>query len=247
MSQSHNPGADPTPVERELRAGSHVGDLTPRPQLRVVRNQVGLEGLPAPSGSPLRNFSPDRVGASGDRVTFPDMKETTLEPSGLDPTILRRLAARPERGTRVVAKAISRMQPEVVVPRAADPAALVDLHRDLRLSLQRLATETGSVLAERYTVAALATGCIELVPTAELDRDDVESTVGLELRVDPRNRLRLTKGIAHRLAVEIGHKVLVTLEPGTGSLRLLNLATLADAFEAQINATRDDASTPSQP
>lgn len=169
------------------------------------------------------------------------MNDPGLADSGIAPTMLRRLAARPERGTRVVAKAISRMQPEVIVPRAADPAVLVDLHCDLRLSLQRLATETGTVLAERYSVAALTTGCIELVPTVELVRDEAfDSTGGLELRVDPRNRLRLTQGIAHRLAVEVGQKVLVTLELGTGSLRLLNLATLADAFEAQLAASHGD-------
>jgi len=217
--------------------------------MRVVRNQVDCDGLPAPSGSPLRSFSADLLGASGDRVTVPDMQETMSYAGGVAPALLRRLAERPERGTRVVAKTISRMQPQVVVSRAADPAVLVDLHRDRRLSLQRLATENSVELAERYTVVALATGCIELAPTPTEPEPDgeFETSAGIELRVDPRNRLRLTEGIANRLAVEPGGKVLVTLEPETGALRLVNLATLADAFEAWFAASHGDSSAPARP
>lgn len=204
MSQSQSPGENPTPVEREFQAGPLLGGLTHRPQLRTIRNQVDPDALGVPSGSPLRSFSPDLLGASDGLGTFPDMHETMSSAGGIAPTLLRRLAERPERNTRVVAKTISRMQPQIVVPRSADPAVLVDLHRDRRLSLQRLATENGVELADRYTVSALATGYIELAQTPTEPDPDGEFDTGIELRVDPRNQLRLTQGIAHQLAASHG-------------------------------------------
>lgn len=65
----------------------------------------------------------------------------------------------------------------------------------------------------------------------------------LTLRIDGRKRLVLTRGIVHRLAAVVGDKLLVTLVPSSGSLRLLNLATLADAVEACIAGSAEGASS----
>jgi hypothetical protein len=73
--------------------------------------------------------------------------------------------------------------------------------------------------------------------------------------MDPRQRLRLTKGIAHRLAVPVGGQVLVTCHVPTRTLRLISPAALADTFENAIDAatttsvhdvSADTQSTPTQ-
>lgn len=106
---------------------------------------------------------------------------------------------------------------------------LVDLHDDLRLSLGTLANAVGCSFPERWQVAHLATGYIVLVP-AQMDVPGLLDP----LRVDPRQRLRLTAGVAHRLAVGLGGQVLVTASPGGDELRLVNLGTLADAYVAHV-------------
>ena len=132
-----------------------------------------------------------------------------------------------------MAKAISQVRPEVIVPRAADPAVLVDLHSDLRLSLHRLVAETGVELAETYAVTAVATGCVDLAPVG-VSAEESPQGHGLSVRVDGRGRMRLSKGLVHRLAVRVGEKVLVSVSPHSGEVRLLNLSTLADAVEAHL-------------
>jgi len=121
----------------------------------------------------------------------------------------------------------------VIAPRVADPAVLVDVHTDLRLSLRRLVGETGVELAARYTITMLATGCIDLAPTLQVDATAGGSRV--EVRVDDRDRLCLTKGLVSRLAVPVGNKVLASITPDTGEIRLLNLATCADAINRVLN------------
>lgn len=88
-------------------------------------------------------------------------------------------------------------------------------------------------------VTRLATGCVDLVPhtpdaaaAGETDERCEDVPAFLSLRTDDRRRLVITRGILHRLAAKVGDKLLVTLEPGSCGLRLLNLATLADAVEA---------------
>ena len=153
---------------------------------------------------------------------------------------LRTLTARPNHEMRAAAKAISRLNPAIVVPAAADPAVLVDLHADLRLSLTTLARNADITLPERYAVTALATGCIELVPMEDVDG------ASLDLRVDPRQRLRLTKGIAHRLTVPVGGQVLITCHAPTRTLRLISLAALADAFDSAVTADAGTSVRPGQ-
>lgn len=159
-------------------------------------------------------------------------------------SLLRTLTTRPdpEAVRPSVAKTISTLAPQIVAPAAADPAVLVDVHSDLRLSLARLASENQVTLAERYLVTRLATGCIDLAPdldtesTGEVDGPSHEFGV---LSVDRRSRLRLTRALLGRLAVPVGSKVLVTFQPDGETLRLLNLATLADAVESQLAAATD--------
>ena len=52
----------------------------------------------------------------------------------------------------------------MVVPAAADPAVLVHVHSDLRLSLAQRSSQTDTTLAAQYVVTRLATGCVDLVP-----------------------------------------------------------------------------------
>ena len=112
---------------------------------------------------------------------------------------------------------------------------LVDVHADMRLSIGRLASENGVLLAERYVVTRLATGCVDLAPDAAGGDDVRRDSFGV-LVVDRRSRLRLTRAVLHRLAVPVGAKVLVTFQPAGETLRLLNLATLGDAVEARLAA-----------
>lgn len=160
-------------------------------------------------------------------------------------SLLRTLTTRPDPDAvrPSVAKTISRLVPQVVAPAAADPAVLVDVHSDLRLSLARLASENQVTLAERYVVTRLATGCIDLAP--DLDSGPAAEPEGPAhafgvLSVDRRSRLRLTRALLGRLAVPVGSKVLVTFQPEGQTLRLLNLATLADAVDAQLAAATGD-------
>jgi hypothetical protein len=125
------------------------------------------------------------------------------------------------------AKTISRVEVSVVAPAVADPAVLVRLHDDLRLSLDALAKDLGRSL-EPLVVTTLATGIITLAPGASIDGDSPLDP----LVPDARNRLRLTDGLRHRLAVPIGGQVLVTAAPDGSEVRLINLATLADLLAA---------------
>lgn len=168
------------------------------------------------------------------------MTETMTAPA---PRLLRTLTQRPGVSTRARAKSISTVRPEVVVPAAADPAVLVHLHSDLRLSLAQLASETNTALADRYVVTRLATGCVDLVPegrTAEDSETQDPPTTFLTCRIDARSRLSLTPGLIHRLAVTVGEKLLITLSPESKHLRVLNLGALADAVEACLSATTDE-------
>ena len=141
------------------------------------------------------------------------------------------------------------------MPAAADPAVLVHVHADLRVSLAQLASENDTVLAARYVVTRLATGCIDLHPATEdptaapsgpAAGDPVETPARfLTMRTDARSRLALTRGLVHRVAVKVGDKVLVTLVPDTGALRLLNLGTLADAVESCLAAADTATEVPS--
>ncbi len=113
MSRSHSRGVNPRPVEREFRVGRLVGDLTHRPQSRVLRNLVGFDEPGEPSASPLRRNAFNLFGTSEGRDTFRAMKQLTTDMGGVAPSGLRRLSERPGHRTRAVAKAISRTQPEV--------------------------------------------------------------------------------------------------------------------------------------
>ena len=147
----------------------------------------------------------------------------------------RSLTERPTGPQHVAAKRICSVRPEAIARRVADPAVLVDVHPDRRVSLRRLVGETGVELAESYTVTLLATGCVDLAPTAEIDASGRGSRI--EVRVDGRDRLCLTKGLVHRLAVPAGGKLLVSLAAPGGSLRLLDLATCADAVDQVLTSS----------
>ena len=145
------------------------------------------------------------------------------------------VAVRPADGCVAPAKTISRIDPAVVVPAAADPAVLVTLGADLRLRLATLADDTGVDLGD-LAVTRLATGCVELAPV-----DKVTPGVLKPLKVDAQRRLRLTAGIAARLGVTPGTKVLVTCHPDTGRVVLLHLGALADALDELLGDAADTA------
>jgi hypothetical protein len=153
------------------------------------------------------------------------------EPTIPEP-LLRRLTQRPPVGPKPVAKTISKVSPEVIVPAAADPAVLIRLTSDLRLSLGQLAAETKTTLRSSYVVTRLATGYLDLAPLGDDCPPEDQPPGFLHCRVDGRRRLALNPGLLHRLAARVGDKVLVTLTPDTEELRVMNLATVADAFEA---------------
>lgn len=69
-----------------------------------------------------------------------------------------------------------------------------------------------------------------------------ETPAFLTLCTDDRRWLVITRGILHRLAASVGDKLLVTLDPASGGLRLLNLATLADAAEAFLAGSGETSS-----
>lgn len=223
------------------RTGERTGEWTGQPT--GGRQRTGQRGG---ARSLLRADPSGRVDAYDDAGTGHSMAKTTTAPP---PMMLRTLTARPTHTTRATAKTISKVCPEVVVPAAADPAVLVHVHGDLRLSLTQLASETDTTLAPQYVVTRLATGCVDLAPYDPATYDDTDSAPDmadsfddgpagfLMLRTDARSRLALTRGILHRLAVPVGAKVLVTLAPRTGTLRLLNLGTLADAVETCLTDT----------
>lgn len=236
MSQPHRSGEIQPPLEPELGAAPHLSGICDRPPLRLVRTTPPSSGLPS---SPLRRDPEGLLDAPARAGTRPSMTETMTAP----PSLLRSLTQRPGVATRARAKSISTVRPEVVVPAAADPAVLVHLHSDLRLSLAQLASETGTELAARYVVTRLATGCLDLAPEPPAsDEDGVEDrpTTFLTCRVDARSRLSLTPGLIHRLAVNVGEKLLITLSPESKHLRVLNLGALADAVEACLSATTDE-------
>lgn len=143
------------------------------------------------------------------------------------------VAARAGDGLRAAAKTISRVDPSIVVPAAADPAVLVTLGSDMRLRLATLADDTGVEFGD-LAVVRLATGCVELAPA-----DSVEGGVLRPLKVDSQRRLRLTAGIAARLCATPGTKLLVTCDPASGRVVLVHLGTLADALEALLAGTFD--------
>jgi hypothetical protein len=121
----------------------------------------------------------------------------------------------------------------------AGSAVLVDLHGDLRLSIATLAQDTGAIDAEQ-DVAVARPGYLELVPAAG------EPPLLGRLRVDARGRLRLTQGLAHRLGVPTGGRVLVRSQPARGSLALVNLAVVDEAL-TEWTASRCDSDTDTHP
>lgn len=230
MSQPRTTECSVPLTEREPAEMPLLSGICDRPRLRLVRNTPPDE----PSGSLLRRSSEGSIDATGCVGTGRSMTETMTAPP---PQLLRTLTQRPATSIRASAKTISAVRPEVVVPAAADPAVLVHVHSDLRLSLAQLSSETDTTLAPHYVVTRLATGCVDLAPQDPDEADDTDEVRDtpagfLTLRTDDRRRLVITRGILHRLAAEVGDKLLVTLDPGMGGLRLLNLATLADAVEA---------------
>lgn len=237
VSQPHRSGGEQPPLEPELGAVPQLSGLIDRPRLRLVRTTPPSSGLPL---SPLRRDPEGLLDAPRGAGTRPSMTETMTAPP---PQLLRTLTQRPGVATRARAKSISTVSPEVVVPAAADPAVLVHVHSDLRLSLAQLASETGTGLAARYVVTRLATGCLDLAPeppaSDENASQDVPTTF-LTCRVDARSRLSLTPGLINRLAVSVGDKLLVTISPESKHLRVLNLGTLADAVEACLAAAGEE-------
>lgn len=59
---------------------------------------------------------------------------------------------------------------------------------------------------------------------------------GITVTVDGRGRLALTPGLAHRLGVPAGGRVLVTAVAEAG-LRIVNLAVVVGAVEAHLDGT----------
>ncbi|CAN5671025.1 hypothetical protein BH10ACT1_BH10ACT1_28430 [soil metagenome] len=147
--------------------------------------------------------------------------------AGYSPLRTAALTARPEMIKRRPAKAISRVNPAAVFIHAADRAVLVKLHSDLRLSLGQLEKDFGEPLAKNWTVVRVANGHVSLASDAEPGSGFTNG-----LSVDARQRLQLSAGIQHRLAVDIGGQVLVSISADGLNLRLINLGTLADAFGA---------------
>ena len=237
MSQPRTTGRSEPLTEREFTEPLDLSGICDRPRLRLVRNTPPDE----PSGSLLRRVSEGSFDALDGDGTGPSMADTGTAPSPL----LRTLTQRPATSIRASAKTISVVRPEVVVPAAADPAVLVHVHGDLRLSLAQLSSETDTTLAARYVVIRLATGCVDLAPQDPVTTNDEGDQPGedapafLTLRTDDRKRLVITRGILHRLAISVGEKLLVTLDPASGGLRLLNLATLADAVESCLAGSGD--------
>lgn len=96
------------------------------------------------------------------------------------------------------------------MPSAADPAVLVHLPSDLRVSLTQLAAETNTTLAPSYVVSRLATGCVDLEPYEPDDSAPGDGAAGdgfdgtaktpakfLTMRVDARGRLVSHPGASH--------------------------------------------------
>ena len=205
--------------------------LWARPVLRVVRN---LQEEPSVSCAKARERISRELRDTLESVgTVIPMTTKNAIPS----TVLRSLTSRPTKQRHVGLKQISRVDPAVRVSAAADPAVLVDVHSDQRLSLGNLAKDTGMTLSRTWVVTALATGFIELAPQEVTAEPALGTGSGRELtvRVDPRSRLRLTEALLFRLGVPVGGKALVTWQQVTGTLRVLNLASLADAFQADLN------------
>jgi hypothetical protein len=150
------------------------------------------------------------------------------KPFHVPPNPLRsRMTERPQQVARTPAKAISRVDPSVVAPIAVDPMVLVALHDDRRLSLATLVSAHGVPLARSWAVARVATGYLELIPSADVEKGGLEA-VG----IDGRHRLRLGAGLTYRLAVPAGGQVLVTAALDGSALRVLNPGTFADLIEA---------------
>ena len=203
-----------------------------RPVLSVVRN-------PQSDSSALSRSEPEspQIDGTSDHLTGVDRDKPAPTENAIPSTVLRALTRRPTKQCHVGAKKISRVDPATRVSAAADPAVLVDVHSDQRLSLGRLVKDTGMCLSRTWVVTALATGFIELAPqevTGELALG-TGSSRELTVRVDQRSRLRLTEALLFRLGVPAGGKALVTWREAAGTLRVLNLASLADAFEAGLD------------
>jgi hypothetical protein len=203
-----------------------------RPVLSVVRNLQGES--PALNKSDPEN---PQIDGTSDRLTGVDSGKPVPTENAIPSTALRALTTRPTKQRHVGAKKISRVDPAMRVSAAADPAVLVDLHSDKRLSLANLAKDTGITLSRTWVVTALATGFIELAPQEVTGEPALGTGSGRELTVsvDSRSRLRLPGALLYRLGVPVGGKALVTWQEAAGKLRVLNLASLADAFEAGLD------------
>lgn len=59
------------------------------------------------------------------------------------------------------------------------------------------------------------------------------------MKVDTQRRLMLTAGIAARLCASPGTKLLVTCDPNSGRVMLVNLGTLADAIDTLLTDRGD--------
>ncbi len=237
-----------TLLDGRLTTKHGTGTGTRRHPQGAWRIGPGRRAAPHRAGTvALRNHPPDTGPAlvcALRRVADPEPIGTVPEVPA--PTFLSRplrshgVATRPAPGLRAAAKTISRVDPAVVVPAATDPAVLVTLGTDMCLRLATLADETAAVLGD-LAVVRLATGCIELAPA-----DRVEPGVLRPLRVDAQRRLRLTAGLAARLCAQPGTKVLVTCDPASGRVMLVNLGTLAGALEAVLGGAGDQDPTDSE-
>lgn len=165
-----------------------------------AENPTGVPSCRAPSGAPL---------------TDPVMPKPFFNPS---PSLWTgAITTRPEVARRSPAKAISRVDPAVLVTHAADPAVLVNVHADQRLSLGQLQCRMGRPLSKWWSVLTLATGHIVLACDLEPDEAFIPA-----ITLDGRQRLRLPDCLLQRLAVPIGGQVLITAAPDALGLRLIN-------------------------
>ena len=179
--------------------------------LRVVRNLSGNSSMLSSAGA-----SSPPLGGMRDTLRRVGTVRPMTTKSVIPPNVLRALTSRPTKQRHVGAKKISQVDPAIRASAAANPAVLVDLHSDQRLSLARLAKDTGMRLSSTWVVTALATGFIELAPQEVTGEPALGSGSSREItvRVDPRSRLRLTEALVFRLGVPVGGKALVTWRRG---------------------------------
>lgn len=168
---------------------------------------------------PVGDALTDANAPAGVPRTVPGMPKPSYTP--INPLRARAVPIEREQRRRAPTKSISRIDVAVVAPLAADRAVLVDLHDDFRLSLGALAKDLGVSFTTSWSVVEIATGHIVLAAEAT-------ESIGAELTLDGRQRLRLPLPILHRLGVGVGSQVLVSASPDGTELRLLNLGALAD-------------------